>query len=164
MKKRKINREFKNKINWRVLIVSFLIIFLVAYLGSIFTSSSTDSDWYKEIKPRITPPSYVFPIVWNILFIMIALSMYFSWINSNNKQKKKVALVFGINFILNILWSVLYFGMRNPKFAFFEIIVLWFSILSMIFVSRKIDKKAAWLLIPYLLWVGFAAVLNFMSF
>jgi len=154
----------KNKPNYKTLIICLVIVFSVAFIGGLFTSSATSSEWYKSIKPAITPPNYVFPIVWNILFFLIALSLYSSWTNSKNKvDKKKIAIVFGINFFLNIFWSYLYFGIRNPFFSFIEIIVLWFSILWMIHTSYKIDKKAGWLLVPYLLWVGFAIILNYLS-
>ena len=153
----------KRGINWKILISSLLIVYAVAFIGSIFTSQNTDSEWYQSIKPDITPPNWVFPIVWNILFFLIALSLYFAWINAKNPQKKKIALVFGINFILNILWSVFYFGMQNPLIAFIEIIFVLISILSMIFTTYKINKTSSYLLIPYLLWVGFASVLNYLS-
>lgn len=154
----------KKRMNWKVFIVCAIIVYLVAIIGSLFTSSAVKSDWYQTIKPSITPPSYVFPIVWNILFIMIVFSLYFAWINSKNKKTKtSVSIVFGLNFVLNILWSVLYFGLRNPTFAFYEVIILWISIVSMIFVTYKISKKSAYLLIPYLIWVGFASILNYLS-
>jgi translocator protein len=160
------------KINYKVLIVSLVIVYLVAFLGSLFTSPVTDSDWYEEIKPSITPPGFVFPIVWNILFFMIGLSLYFAWVGVRpssgypklrSKGAKMIALVFGINLVLNILWSVLYFGLKNPMLAFFELIFLEASIIWMIYVSGKVDKKAGWLLVPYALWVGFAGVLNYLT-
>jgi len=152
------------EINWRVLIISLIVVYLVGFTGSLFTSGSVNSEWYESIKPSITPPSFVFPIVWNILFFMIGLSLYFVWINSNKKEKKKILLVFGINFILNILWSVFYFGMQNPLLAFYSIILLIFSIASMIYVTNKINKLSSYFLVPYFLWVVFASVLNWMSF
>jgi len=154
----------KKKVNWKVLIVSLVIVYAVAFIGSLFTSSAVKTAWYESIKPSITPPSWVFPIAWNVLFFLIALSLYFSWINAKNSEiKKKVALVFAINFILNILWSILYFGMKNPFASFIEIIFLLFSIGAMIYVTYKISKKAAYLLVPYLLWVSFASILNYLS-
>lgn len=154
----------KKKFNWKVLILSLVIVYLVAFIGSLFTSPVTDSDWYDSIRPTITPPNWVFPVVWNILFFLIGLSLYFSWVNSKSKNlKEKVAIVFGINFVLNIFWSVLYFGLKNPFYAFIEIIFLWLSILLMILVTYKIDKKASYLLIPYFLWVSFASILNYLS-
>jgi tryptophan-rich sensory protein len=152
------------KINWKVLVASFIIVYLVAGLGSIFTSQNTKSDWYESIKPALTPPSIVFPIVWNILFFLIALSLYFCWTNSKNKEEKStVSLVFGVNFILNIFWSILYFAMKNPRLAFFDIILLLASIASMLLLSWKISRKSFWLLVPYFLWVCFASVLNWLS-
>lgn len=157
MKKRKMM-----KINWKVLVLSFVIVYGIAFIGNIFTSGNVDTSWYEEIKPSITPPNYVFPIVWNILFFLIALALYFAWIRAKKKQKKIVALVFGINLLLNAFWSYLFFVLRKPNYSFFELIVLWISILAMIFTTRKIDKKAAWLLVPYLLWVLFAGILNYL--
>ncbi len=148
---------------WKTLIVCLILVFAVAIIGSLFTSSSTDTEWYQEIRPSITPPNWVFPIVWNILFFLIALSLYFSWTSGKKRQKKKIALVFLINFILNILWSALYFGLRNPLLAFIEIIILELSIIAMVIITYKISKKSSYLLFPYLIWVGFAIVLNFLS-
>jgi len=146
-----------------VLVASFLVVYLAAFLGSVFTSSKVDTAWYDSIQPLITPPNYVFPIVWNILFFLIALSLYFAWTNSDKRNKKKLAFVFGLNLFLNVLWSVLYFGLQNPLLAFGDLILLWFSILAMIFVTSKIKKSSSLLLVPYLLWVSFAGVLNYLS-
>lgn len=147
-----------------VFILSLIIVYAVAGLGSLFTSSGVKSNWYESVKPALTPPNWVFPIVWNILFFLIGVSLFFSWINAKNgKVKKKIALVFGINFILNILWSVFYFGMQNPFLAFIDIILLVASIIWMMIVSYKVNKMGCWLLLPYLLWVCFASILNWLS-
>jgi benzodiazapine receptor len=153
----------KSRINWTVLIASLIIAYFTAFIGSLFTSSAVKSAWYSSIKPSITPPNYVFPIAWNILFFLIALSLYFAWTSSKKDQKKTIAWVFGINLILNIVWSILFFGMRNPRAAFIEIIPFWISIAVMMIATWKINKKASWLLLPYLLWVAFASILNFLS-
>lgn len=160
-----MKKEENRGINWKVLIISFMIVYLVAGLGSIFTSQNTKSDWYESIKPAITPPNIVFPIAWSILFFLIALSLYFCWINSKNKNKKNaIIIVFGVNFVLNIIWSILYFGMKNPGLAFFDIILLLASIVSMLLLSWKISKTSFWLLMPYFTWVCFASILNYLSF
>lgn len=151
------------KFSWKIFVICLVLVYLIAFIGSIFTSEKTNSSWYENIKPDITPPNYVFPIVWNILFFLIGVSLYTAWTNSKIKHKKKIALVFGINFFLNILWSIFYFGLENPKLAFAEITVLWFSILAMIFTTWKISRRASYLLIPYLLWVSFAIILNYLS-
>jgi len=166
--KKNIKKDFgnnigKKKINWKILIICLIIVFAIGAIGSIFTFGETKSSWYESIKPSITPPNYVFPIVWNILFLLIALSLYYSWINANKEQKKKIGFVFGINFILNILWSVLYFKLHNPIASFLEIVILLASIITMIYAIKKINKKAGWLLVPYLLWVSFATILNYLT-
>jgi len=154
----------KKKINFGILIASLVIVYAVAFIGSLFTSPAINSAWYESIKPSITPPNWVFPIVWNILFFLIAISLYLSWINAKKKiDKKRIIWIFGVNFILNIFWSVLYFGLKNPLASFFELIVLWISILTMIFVTYRIKKPASYLLIPYIIWVSFAGVLNYLS-
>ena len=151
------------KFNIISFIICILIVFSVAGLGSLFTAGNSSGEWYESIKPSITPPSFVFPIVWNILFFLIAVSLYFTWQSANKSQKIQVAIVFGINFILNIFWSYLYFYLRKPPLAFIEIFFLLASILSMIIVTWKIDKKSSYLLIPYLLWVCFATILNYLT-
>jgi translocator protein len=152
----------KKPINWKVLIVSFIIVFgLLGGIGSYFNAGNTNSSWYSEIKPSITPPGWVFPIAWNILFILIIFSLYLAWTNSKTKKDKtRISLAFGINFIVNMLWSLFFFGMRNPLLGFIDIVVVWLTIILMIFVAGKINKKAGWLLVPYLLWVSFASILN----
>jgi benzodiazapine receptor len=153
----------KKKVNWKVLIDCLIIVFLIAFLGSMFTTSKTNSDWYQLNKPSITPPNFVFPVVWNILFFLISLSLYFAWTNSKNrKSKTKIVFAFGINLILNAFWSYLFFKLENPTYAFYELIILWFSILFMILTTYKINKKSSYLLIPYFIWVSFAGILNYL--
>ena len=152
----------KMKIKWALLIIAIISVVLTAFIGSQFTSPNTDTEWYESIKPSITPPNYVFPIVWNILFLLIIISFYLVLSNSK-KDRKKVYFVFYLNFILNILWSIIYFGLKNPLLSFIEIIILWGSIWLMVVYSKTINKTASYLLIPYLLWVAFAGVLNFLS-
>jgi len=150
---------------WLVLIVSILIIALVSFLGNIFTSQGTDSAWFQEIRPSITPPNFVFPIAWTIIFTLIALSLFFAWISAKNrKEKEKIALVFGLNFVFNVLWSLFYFALKLPVLAFVDIILVWVTALLMILTTRKINKAAMWMLVPYILWLTFAAILNLLSF
>jgi len=149
-------KKDNKKLNWFVFISCLVVVFIVAAIGSMFTDTGA---WYESIKPSISPPNYVFPIVWTILFYFIAVSLYYSWLALN---KKKVMIYYGINFILNILWSYLFFTMKNPSFAFIDIIVLWFSIMFLIVFSWKKSETASYLLIPYLLWVSFATILNYL--
>jgi len=147
----------------RVLVVCLIIVIIVAFIGSIFSSPTVNSQWYNSIKPSITPPNYVFPVVWSLLFFMIALSMYFAWIKADKRQKREIMFIFGLNFLLNILWSILFFGMKNPMLAYFDLIILWLSIILMITATYKIDRRSAYLLMPYLLWVSFAGLINYLA-
>ena len=154
----------KKMLNWKFLIICLVVVYAVAFLGSIFTSSQFNTDWYQSVKSSLTPPNYVFPIVWNILFFLIGLSLYFAWMNAKGKsQKNKVVLYYGINLFFNFAWSILYFWMHKPLFAFIDIILIWISILWLIIFTRKISVKSSWLLVPYFLWVSFASYLNWVS-
>ena len=146
------------KINWKILVIAFIIVHLAAFVGSRFTDTG---DWYEVIKPGITPPNYVFPIVWTVLFILISISFYLVLV-SVGKWKNRAIVVFVVNIFLNGLWSYLFFGLQNPGAAFFELILLWITILLMIYTSSKLNRVASYLLIPYLLWVSFAGVLNYL--
>lgn len=157
-----VKKRVKKEINWKVLIVSLVAVYLIAFLGSIFTSSTVSSTWYSVSKPAITPPGFVFPIVWNILFFLLALSLYFSYIKLKNKSK--VISLFGINLILNLIWGLLFFGMKSPFYAFLDLILLWLSILWLIIFNWKSSRISSYLLIPYLLWVTFAGYLNLLFF
>ncbi|MDO8517174.1 MAG: TspO/MBR family protein [Nanoarchaeota archaeon] len=152
----------KKRVNWKIFLASFAIVFLTAFLGSIFTAQNTKSQWYESIKPSITPPSYIFPIAWTILFILIGFSIYFSWTNSNKNQKTKLAILFAINLIANVLWSLLFFSIKQTQLAFLDLIIIWASTLYLIIFLWKINKKSALLLIPYILWLSFAGILNYL--
>jgi len=149
------------KKNWKILIFCLLIVYAFAFLGSLFTSNAVNSSWYGSIKNSLVPPNWVFPVVWNILFFLIALSLYLAWTSAKKKSRKKVAVVFGINLFLNALWSFLFFSLKKTNLAFFELVLLWLSIITMIYITYKVNKKSAWLLVPYLLWVTFASILNY---
>jgi len=158
------------KFRIKIFIICLLVTFSLGFIGSVFTSGNSDSQWYESVKPDITPPSIAFPIVWNILFFLIALSLYFSWTKiqeiknktKRKKHKKSIITVFGINFVLNILWSLIFFELRLTQLAFFELILLEASIIFMITTTWKINKTSSYLLIPYLVWVAFAGILNFL--
>jgi tryptophan-rich sensory protein len=157
-------KKFFKKINWGILFLSLVTVYGTALLGSLFTSPGVKSFWYMTVRPSITPPDIVFPITWNILFFLIFISLYISLTKVKDKKTfSKIEIAFGINFLLNFLWSFFYFGLRNPLFAFLDLIFLFFSILAMIRITWKINRKASWLLFPYLLWILFAGLLNYLS-
>ncbi len=153
----------QNAYSWKTLVVCLIIVFGIGLGGGLLANGETDGSWYESVKPSITPPGWVFPIVWNILFVLIAISLWVAWTNAKPKQRTTLALWFGTNLLLNALWSFLYFGMHRPDFALMDLVLLWITITGMMFVSGKIDKRARWLLVPYLVWVSFAGVLNYLS-
>jgi len=142
---------------WIKLIISILICQLAGVFGSFFTSPSIGT-WYADLqKPFFTPPNWVFAPVWITLFTLMGISLYLLW-----DKKDKISLsIFGIQLVLNVLWSLLFFGLQNPFYAFIEIVILWFAILVSIVKFFKIDKKAGLILLPYILWVSIAAALNY---
>ncbi len=145
-------------------ILSFLICFAAAGAGSFFTSQSVN-DWYRTLKkPAINPPSWIFSPVWIILFIMMAISLYFLWIKNTTPRRNTVLALFFCQLILNFLWSFLFFGLQSPFLAFLEIIILWIFIALTIILSYKEEKRSALLLTPYFLWVSFAGILNYLIF
>lgn len=146
------------KIHWNKLIIALLLPQLAGFIGSLFTSPKI-STWYSSIiKPSFNPPSWVFGPVWTLLFILMGIALYLVWIEKDNK---KALTFFGIQLGLNTLWSILFFGLQNPLLALIDIFVLEAFILLTIKEFYKVSKKAAYLLIPYILWVSFAIILNF---
>lgn len=141
------------------LIISILICLLAGFIGSYFTTPAITT-WYATLqKPSFTPPDRVFLPVWTSLFIMMGLSLFLVW---QKEEKKVTALyIFAAQLVLNILWSVAFFGLKSPLLGLIEIIILWIAILATILSFMKISRTAGYLLIPYILWVSFAAILNF---
>lgn len=161
----KINLNKMIKINYWKLAASIAICQMAGILGSFFTVSSV-STWYVGLnKPLFNPPSWVFSPVWITLFVLMGISLYIVWEKGVKSRQSKIAVTaFGVQLGLNALWSVLFFGLRSPFAAFIEIIFLWAAILTTIIYFYKINKTSAYLLVPYILWVTFAAVLNFSIF
>lgn len=151
----------KNK--FLILALSIILCLSAGFIGSFFTVTSIDS-WYSLLnKPFFNPPNWLFGPVWTTLYLMMGISLYFIIINKS-KNKKKAYYLFGIQLILNSLWSILFFGFQSPLFAFIEIVILWAAIYYTIRLFHKISKPASYLLMPYLAWVSFAAILNFAIF
>lgn len=141
------------------LTISVILPLLIGFLGSFFTSSSI-STWYPTlVKPSFNPPNWLFGPVWTLLYMLMGVSFYLIW-SSKSKKKEQAMVFFGIQLLLNFFWSIIFFGLQSMFFAFVEILILWMLIMITIFAFYKISRKAAYLLIPYLIWVSFAAVLN----
>ncbi len=150
------------KINYFKLLISVFFCQLAGSVGSVFTASSL-KDWYFLLeKPVFNPPSWVFFPVWTLLYTLMGISLYIVWEKGLKNKDVKIALViFGAQLFLNSLWSYLFFALRSPYYAFIETVFLWIAILLTILQFRKISKIASYLLVPYLLWVSFASLLNY---
>lgn len=144
------------------LIASLIIPLAAGWIGSVFTMPAIDS-WYSTlVKPSFNPPDAVFGPVWSILYFLMGVSLYLVWREGASVPRVNFAIgIFGVQIILNTLWSIVFFGMESPGGALLVIGLLWIAILANIFAFARISKMAAYLLVPYLLWVSFAAVLNF---
>ena len=148
--------------NLITIIICIIACELAGLIGGFFTAKNIPT-WYAKLKkPKINPPNWIFGPVWITLFFLMGVSLYLI-LNKDlkNREVKKGLLLFAVQLILNVRWSFLFFYLHNPSGAFLDIVLLWLAIILTIIQFRKIEKKAAYLLLPYLIWVTFAAFLNF---
>ncbi len=136
------------------------ICFVAAGVGSGFTASEIGS-WYTQInKPTWNPPNWIFPVVWTTLFAMMGISAWLVWRQYPRTKVARALAVFLLQLALNVFWSILFFGLHQVVWAGIEILVLLLAIVATIRFSWPISRPAAWLLVPYALWVSFASYLN----
>jgi translocator protein len=151
----------KKKTNQGIVLLSFIVApLLLGYLSSLL-SGNISASYVLLYRPDFFPAPYLFPIVWTILYVLMGLSAYLVW---NKGGDKKALVIFFVQLLLNLLWSPIFFGMHQYFWAFIELIVLLIAIILTIFSFSKKSKPAAYLMMPYLLWVGFAAILNYVIF
>jgi benzodiazapine receptor len=144
------------------IVIALIICLAVGYSASMVTKPSV-AEWYPTIKkPFFNPPNWVFMPVWTLLYILMAVAAGLVWdkIKEQNADVKKALGFFVIQLTLNAIWSYLFFGLKNPMLALIEIALLWLMIYETYLKFIKINKTAGYLLIPYMAWVGFAAILN----
>lgn len=133
---------------------------LAGGIGAIFTSSAIPT-WFTTLnKPSFNPPNYLFAPVWTILYALMGIALYLVW-QSKSKEKTLAYTIFFTQLFLNILWSIIFFGLKAPGVAFIEIVILWIAIILNIIYFWKINKYAGIILFPYIFWVSFASVLNY---
>ena len=142
------------------LLIAIAIPQLIGGLGAYFTMSSVNNWFLTLSKPLWNPPSWVFGPVWTILYLLMGIAAFLIWKKRKTIAVSKALILYTIQLLFNLLWSILFFGMKRIDMAFLEIIVLWILIFFTIKEFYKIYKIAAYLLIPYLLWVTFASILN----
>jgi tryptophan-rich sensory protein len=132
-----------------------------AALGGLFTASSVTT-WYPTLtKPSWTPPADLFGPVWTLLYALIAVGAWIVWRQGGLRANAAAFTAYGAQLVLNCAWSWIFFVQRSPGWACVEICVLWLVILITVVLFFRRSRLAGWLLVPYLLWVGYAAVLNF---
>ena len=143
------------------LTISILVCFAAGAVGGLATATSVNG-WYPEInKPSWNPPGWVFGPVWSALYLMMGISAWLVWKSTSFENSKLALGWFGFHLLLNVLWSIVFFGLKQPGWAVVEIVVLWLSIvLTMVFFFRH-SRLAAGILVPYWLWVSFATFLNY---
>ncbi|KKU13858.1 MAG: Integral membrane protein [Parcubacteria group bacterium GW2011_GWC2_45_7] len=148
--------------NFLKLIFAITVSELAGIIGSVFTVSAIQN-WYASlVKPVLNPPAWVFGPVWTTLYLLMGIAVFLVWRYGLNRKDVKIALfIFGVQLILNALWSIIFFGLHSPLWAFVNIILLWLTILWTIIVFFKISRPAAYLFLPYILWVSFAMYLNY---
>lgn len=143
------------------LVASVILCQLAGFLGSLFTVPAIPT-WYTTLKkPFFTPPNWIFSPVWISLFILMGISLFFVWQKQGHPQFKKALIFFFVQLILNILWSIFFFGLRSPLLGLVDIVLLLIAILFTMFNFLKVSKFSGVLLLPYLVWVSFATLLNF---
>lgn len=149
------------KINLKILIFSLALPLIAGFVGSYFTTPNIPT-WYAGLnKPDFNPPNWIFAPVWTTLYFLMGVSLYLIIQTKSSLNKSKAYYLFGFQLILNSLWSIIFFGRQNISFALTTIVLLWIIIASTIVEFKKFNKTAAKLLIPYILWVSFATLLNF---
>lgn len=131
-------------------------------LGGAVTQNSLNT-WYRGLrKARLNPPNWVFGPVWTTLYVFMAIAAWLDWRGGRGRPEGRRALrLFGVQLSLNLLWSILFFGLRSPRFALLDIAALWGTITAWLAASARINRWTTLLIFPYLAWVSFASYLNF---
>ncbi|KND49916.1 MAG: tryptophan-rich sensory protein [Parcubacteria bacterium C7867-002] len=144
------------------LTLSIVVCQLAGVVGAVFTTSSVQT-WYGTlVRPELAPPNWVFGPVWTILFTLMGVAVFLVWKKGIEHGSVRSALrIFALQLVLNTLWSIIFFNFQNVGGALIEIAFLWIAILATIIMFHKVSRIAAYLLVPYILWVSFAAYLNY---
>ena len=151
----------ENATQWIALVIAVVVCFAAAGIGSLYTTPAIPV-WYASLqKPAWTPPAWAFGPVWTLLYMMMAVAVWLVWRERGFAGARLALTLFGVQLVLNALWSVLFFGRRNPGAALVEMAFLWAAIFATMSAFWQIRQAAGWLFVPYLWWVTFAALLNY---
>ena len=149
----------KNK-NWKTYLFWIVLTEAVGGLSALLTRQGMEIYKATVVKPPLSPPMIAFPIVWAILYALMAIAVARTQLKGESALQEKCLLIYILQLGFNFCWSIFFFNLQKFGFAFVWLMVLWGLIIWMILTFRKVDKMAAWLIVPYLLWVTFAAYLN----
>ena len=143
----------------KVLLLAFVLSYATAGVGGALTEIGP---WYFSLKqPGWKPPDAAFGVIWTLIFTLCAISGWLAWrVADTRALQQRVVLLFGVNALLNILWSALYFKLQRPDWALIEVVFLWLSIAALIVGLWRLSRWASALLLPYLVWVSVASALN----
>ncbi len=153
--------ETKQKTKIWGLIVSILIPLAVGGLSALFTNGAMKTFDEDILKPPLSPPSILFPIVWTVLYILMGIAAFLAYNSRGSEKLVKAAMtVYALQLIFNFFWSIIFFNQKNYLFAFVWLMILWLLIALNIYLFSRLNKTAGYLLIPYIIWVTFAGYLN----
>jgi translocator protein len=151
-----------SKKSFLVALIFIAIPLLVGGLSSYLTVAPQQNQYFDFIKPSFAPPSWLFGPVWTILYILMGLASYLIWqLRKINPSAYSALVVYAIQLVFNFAWTGIFFGLRRFDLAFLEIVILWLLIMATLYLFWRLRPLAGILLIPYLLWVSFAMLLNF---
>lgn len=143
---------------WLPYICAILGVTVLAVAGSQLTDVGP---WYRDLKkPSWNPPDWAFPVVWTTVFLFLVFSLAQAWQNGSPAERQWLLWLTGINFVLNIVWSLFFFKLKRPTWALVEVVVFWLSIVAMVVHFASFHPFSAWMLAPYLIWVSIASFLN----
>lgn len=152
-------QQDSNSVKKFKLFLSIILCLILGWAGGLITESSVHSWYPKLVKPIGTPPNWAFPVVWTILYILMAIAFWLVMI-APTKQKITAYTIFGAQLFLNFMWSWFFFFLESPFLALIDITLLWFAIALTMIVFWRHSKIASYLLTPYLAWVTYATYLN----
>lgn len=147
-------------LRWALFVIP--VIMFLGFLSGTISGSTADNNWYRTlIKPDIQPPGWVFGIVWPLLYLSMGLA-FAMVLHARGAQNRGLAIgLFLVQFLINLSWSPIFFGQHKVSFALYVIVTLIVAAIATTFAFGQIRKAAAWLMVPYLVWISFAAILNF---
>ena len=133
----------------------------IVVVGGVGGKATDVGPWYRNlVKPSWNPPDWAFPVAWSTIYLFIIAAVGGVWNVANSAQQSLILSVVLVNLVLNLFWSIVFFAMQKPQWALFEVALLWLSIVAMMGVFAMVKPLYAALLLPYLLWVSVASLLN----